>query len=136
MTSGGEQGRAADTAASPAQPRSSWTASRVIGMVFASIGGLIGLALLAGGIAVLAAYFFDRDHGYFNSDSKQLKSAGYAITTKEIDLGADQIDWAPDQIVNKARLQVNSAKPVFVGIAPDQSVDRYLAGVAHDQLAD
>jgi hypothetical protein len=30
-------------------------------MVFASIGGLIGLALLARGIAVLAAYAFGRD---------------------------------------------------------------------------
>jgi hypothetical protein len=30
----------------------------VIGTVFASIGGLIGLALLAGGIAVIVAYAF------------------------------------------------------------------------------
>ena len=61
MANGGEQHPTSDTAASPAQPRSNWTASRVIGMVFASIGGLIGLALLVGGIAVLVAYAFDRD---------------------------------------------------------------------------
>ena len=57
-------------------------------MVFASIGGLIGLALLVGGIAVIAAYAFGRDDdGYFNSDRHRLESATYAITTEDIDLG-------------------------------------------------
>jgi hypothetical protein len=137
MANGGEQASTSDAARQPSpEPQSNWTASRVIGMVFASVGGLIGLALLAGGIAVLAAYAFDRDDGYFNSDRKQLKSAAYAITTKEIDLDADQIDWAPDPIVEKVRLQVESNKPAFVGIGSDENVDRYLAGVAHDELVD
>jgi hypothetical protein len=58
MTDGGEQRSTSNTAADPPRPRSNWTASRVIGMVFASIGGLIGLALLVGGIAVLASCAF------------------------------------------------------------------------------
>src|SRR3954454_5556284 len=99
MTDGGEHRSTSDTAPSSASPRSNWTASRIIGMVFASIGGLIGLALLVGGIAVLAAYAFDRDEGYFNSDRKQLESNAYAITTEEIDLGADEFDWAPRGIL-------------------------------------
>jgi hypothetical protein len=135
MTNGGEQPSTSNTAATPARPQSNWTASRVIGMVFASIGGLIGLALLVGGIAVLAAYAFDRDDdGYFNTDRKQLESATYAITTEDIDLGADEFDWAPDKILGKVRLQVDSKKPVFVGIGPDEDVGRYLRGVAHDEL--
>src|SRR5215207_8170863 len=91
MTEGGEQRSTSNTAASPGRPRSKWTASRVIGMVFASIGGLIGLALLVGGIAVLAAYAFGRDDdGYFTSDRQQLESATYAITTEDIDLGVEE----------------------------------------------
>jgi hypothetical protein len=44
----------------------------------------MGLALLVGGIAVLATYAFDRDDdGYFNSDRKQLESDTYAITTQK-----------------------------------------------------
>jgi hypothetical protein len=121
MTDGGEQASTSNTAAGPAPPRSNWTASRVIGMVFASIGGLIGLALLIGGIAVLAAYLFDRDDGYFSSDRRQLASATYAITSEDIDLRIDEIDWAPD---------------VFVGIGRDSDVDRYLGDVAHDELID
>ena len=109
----------------------------MIGMVFASIGGLIGLALLAGGIAVLVAYAFGRDDdGYFNSDRKQLDSATFAITTEDIDLGVDEVDWAPDKVLGDVRIQVESDKPVFVGIGSDDDVDRYLGGVSHDELID
>src|SRR5215207_5006485 len=137
MTDGGEQRRTSNTGASAGRPRANWTASRVIGMVFASIGGLIGLALLAGGIAVLAAYAFGRDDdGYFNSDRQQLESATYAIVTEDIDLGVDEVDWAPDKILGKIRVQVDGEKPVFVGIGSDDDVDRYLGDVAHDELID
>ena len=136
MTDSREQPSTSNTAPSPARPRSNWTASRVVGMVFASIGGLIGLALLLGGIAVLAAYAFGRDDGYFNSDRKQLRSATYAITTQNIDLGAKEFDWAPDKILGKVRVQVEGDKPVFVGIGSDANVNRYLGNVAHDELVD
>lgn len=106
-------------------------------MIFASIGGLIGLALLVGGIAVLAAYAFGRDDdGYFNSDRQRLESASYAITTEDIDLGADEVDWAPDKILGNVRIHVEGEKPVFVGIGSDDDVDRYLGDVARDELID
>jgi hypothetical protein len=138
MTDGGEQRSTSNTPASPARPRSNWTASRVIAMVFASIGGLIGLALVAGGIAVMAAYAFERDDdGYFNTDRKQLKSDTYAISTENIDLGANEMDWAPSEILGNVRVQVDGGeRPVFVGIGSDDDVDRYLGDVAHDQLID
>jgi hypothetical protein len=137
MTDSGEQPAPPNTAASPARPPSNWTAGRVIGVVFASIGGLIGLALLLGGVAVLAAFGFGRDDdGYFNSDRKQIDSGAYAITTEDIDLGVDEADWAPDKILGNVRVQVEGDKPVFVGIGPDDDVDRYLGDVAHDELID
>ena len=136
MADGGEDPPSSNPDATPARPRSTWTASRVIGMVFASIGGLIGLALLVGGIAVLAAYAFGRDDGYFNSDREQLDSATYAITTEDIDLGVDEADWAPDEILGDVRVRVEGEKPVFVGIGSDDDVDRYLGDVDHDELID
>ena len=137
MTPGDEQRSTSTLAESPARPQSNWTASRVVGMVFTSIGGLIGFALLVGGIAVMAAYAFGRDDdGYFNSDRQQLDSATYAITTEDIDLGVDEADWAPDEILGKVRVQVEGDKPVFVGIGSDVDVDRYLGAVAHDELVD
>jgi hypothetical protein len=137
MTDGEEQRSTLRTPAGPAGPRSSWTASRVIGMVFASLGGLIGLTLLIGGIVVMAAYAFGRDDdGYFTSDRHKLESATYAITTEDIDLGADEVDWAPDGVLGDVRVQVDSRKPVFVGIGPDSDVDRYLGDAARDELID
>ena len=137
MTDGGEEPRASNTTASAPRSRSNWTASRVIGIVFASIGGLIGLALLVGGIAVLVAFAFSRDdHGYFNSDRHRLESATYAIVTDDIDLGADEVDWAPDKILGNVRVRVDSAESVFVGIGSDDDVDRYLGDVSYDELID
>ena len=136
MTDGDEQSSASTTAPSPASSTSKWSAGRVIGMVSASIGGLIGLALLLGGIAVIAAYAFGRDDdGYFNTDREQLESATFAITTEDIDLGADEVDWAPDGLLGDVRIQVEGGeKPIFIGIGPDDEVDRYLDGVGHDEL--
>ena len=137
MSDGAEQPSTANTAASPAQAESNWTASRVVAMVFASIGGLIGLALLLGGIAMLALYAFGRDDdGYFTSDREQLDSATYAITTEDIDLGVDEADWAPDEVLGNVRVQVEGDQPAFIGIGADEDVDRYLGDVARDELID
>jgi hypothetical protein len=131
----GEQPTTPNTDTTPARQRSRWHAGHVIGAVFSGIGGLIGLTLLVGGIAVIAVYAFGRDdEGYFTSDRKQLESATYAITTQDIDLGVDEVDWAPDEILGSIRLQVESDKSVFVGIGPDDDVDRYLGDVSHDEL--
>jgi hypothetical protein len=131
-----EQPSTPSAAPGPARPRSGWTAGRVVGMVFTSIGGLIGLALLLAGIAIVVVYAFGRDDGYFNSDRKELRSGTYAITSGQIDLGANELDWVPNAILGKVRVQAESDKPVFVGIGSDRDVDRYLAGVAHDELTD
>lgn len=117
--------------------RSHWTAGRVVAMVLTSIGGLIGLALVAGGIAILGAVAFGRDDdGYFTTDNERLESATYAITTGEIDLGVDADEWAPDDVLGNVRIEVEATDPVFVGVGSDADVSRYLAGVAQDELID
>jgi hypothetical protein len=137
MTEGGEQPATSRRDTDPARPRSHWTAGRVIGLIFAGIGGLIGLALLVGGIGVLAAYAFGRDDdGYFNSDRERLASPTYAITTEDVDLGMDEAEWAPDKVLGDVRVRVEGQRPVFVGIGPDDAVDRYLADVAYVELID
>jgi hypothetical protein len=127
-----------DAAPPPSQARrSNWTAGRIVAMVLTSIGGLIGLALIVGGIAILAAVAFGRDDdGYFTTDREQLESATYAITTGEIDLGVDADEWAPDDVLGNVRIETRSAEPVFVGVGSDADVSRYLADVAQDELID
>jgi hypothetical protein len=137
MTDGEEQRPAASPPPAPTRPQSNWTAGRVIGLVFASIGGLIGVGLLVAGVAVMAAFAFGRDDdGYFTTDRQRLESATFAISTEDIDLGADEVDWAPDGILGNVRVRVEGTKPVFVGIGRDSDVTRYLRGVGHDELID
>lgn len=132
-----EPGTPAEPSPLPDGSGSSWTAGRVTGMVFAGIGGLIGLALLIGGVAVLAAHAFERDDdGYFTSGREHLESPSYAISTEEIDLGEEALDWAPDEVLGDVRIQAEADQAVFVGIGRDADVDRYLDGVAHDELTD
>lgn len=133
MADGGEQLPTSTTAVGPARPRSGWTAGRVIGLVFAGVGGLIGLLLLAVGAAVLVGYA-ERDDGYFTSDRQRLESATYAIASESIDLGADEIDWAPDGLLGDVRVRAAGEQPVFVGIGRDGEVDRYLDDVASAEL--
>jgi hypothetical protein len=68
--------------------------------------------------------------------STRIVSGSKAITTEDIELGADEVDWAPDKILGNVRIQVEGEKPVFVGIGSDDDVDRYLGDVARDELID
>lgn len=114
-----------------------WTNGRIVALVFACLAGLIGLALLAAGLAAMGAHFFARDDdGYYTSDRVSLESSSYAIRTEEIDLGADDVDWAPEEILGDVRVRVAGEKPVFVGIGPDGDVAAYLKGVGQDELTD
>ena len=135
MTDSGQQPAPSSGAASAGRPRSNWTAGRAIGMVLAGLGGLIGLALVVAGLAVLAAYAFGRDDdGYLNSDRKQLSSSTHAITTEEIDLGVEEAGWAPEELLGDIRIRVEGAAPVFVGIGPNDDVEGYLGGVDREEL--
>jgi hypothetical protein len=116
------------------------TATRVTVIVLGAISGLIGLALVAGGLALL---MFDvagqDDDGYFTSPSYPLSTDGYAITSEDIDLRveADPAGWVPDFGDLQARVSVVPEGPsdeVFVGIGPKEDVDRYLGGVGHDVI--
>ena len=106
-------------------------------MIFACLAGLIGLLFLAGGFAAVGAHLFARDDdGYYTSDDVTLESPSYVIRTEEIDLGADDVDWAPEEILGNVRIRVSSEKPVFVGIGPDGAVAAYLRGVGQEELTD
>ena len=121
----------------PARPGSSWTGGRVVGLIFISIAGLVGVALLLGGLALLGAQAFARDSdGFFTSSDKRLQSPGFAISTGQIDLGIDPASWAPNDVLGTLRIRAEStgARPLFLGIARNRDVNRYLARVGHTEL--
>jgi Domain of unknown function (DUF4389) len=115
--------------------------SRVVAIVIGSLIVLPGLGMLVGGAALGAAYAFGRDDdGYFGVTLDPLDSPTPAITAEDIDLNADTGGprWVLDALDVDLRLRVTSTSggDVFVGIGPARDVDAYLAGVAHDEVAD
>jgi len=108
-------------------------------MVFASLAGMIGLLILLGGLALIAAHAFARDDdGYYTTDTEPLRTPSYAIVTGDIDLGTDPADWVPEELLAEVRIRARSegTGPIFLGIGREDEVDRYLAGVRHAELTE
>ena len=114
--------------------------SRIAAMVAGSLVGLVALAVLISGIALGAAYLVQRDDGYLDVTLDRLDSDTVAVTAERIDLRTEPGTprWVIDALDTDVRLRVTGADagPVFVGIAREADLDRYLAGVAHDEIRD
>jgi hypothetical protein len=127
----------ASRAAPPAQPRDAGHAParrRVPLIVAGSLIGLVGLAPLAGGAALLWAdrALADGD-GFFSSRSVAFSGAGSAIVTDDLDIGdvpGGSGRWASVRI----RAEGAAGRPLFVGIARRADVRRYLAGVPRSEV--
>ncbi len=113
--------------------------ARIVALVVGCLLILPGVGMLLGGVA-LGAAATQRNDGYFEVGLDSLATTTAAITAEDLDLSADpgSPDWVLDALSPDLRLQVASAtgRDVFVGIGPQASVDRYLAGVAHAQVVD
>jgi hypothetical protein len=110
---------------------------RVFALAACSIAFLVGLAMLLGGLAIVAAHLFARDDdGYYTTSTEPLESRGFAITSDNIDLG--DLDWAPEDAFASLRVTAegSAGRPVFVAIGRTAAVDGYLGGVARSMLAD
>jgi len=113
-------------------PRAGGGAGSVVLLVLGSIAALLAFALLAAGCAAVVVDQTQRDDdGYLMSPTEDFSTATYAIASKNADLHLNGPDWATTDLFGKVRIRSESERPVFVGIAPEADVDRYLRGVAH-----
>jgi hypothetical protein len=114
-------------------------------IVLAVIGALLIVPALALGIAgsvLVWAHTTQRDaDGFFTSDSGRLETVAHAITSEQIDLGLrpgggeGRFDLG-DLATVRLTVDPQTETPIFVGIGPEDDVDRYLDGVAHAQIDD
>jgi hypothetical protein len=113
---------------------------RIVVIVLGSVVALLGLALLAGGGVVGWAVATQRDHaGFFTTSTQRFHTRTAAITSRDIDLGRPgPDDWWADRDIATVRIRAESAgnAPIFIGIARDAAVARYLRGVPHDEITD
>ncbi|MDQ4082365.1 MAG: hypothetical protein M3123_05695 [Actinomycetota bacterium] len=116
------------------------TAGRVVLLVVGSIAALIALALLVAGGVLLWAHLTQRDEGgFFTTSAQTFETRSYAVTSEEVDLGADpsESDWiAGIATVRLAAEPEDAGRELFVGIARERDVEAYLGGVAHDEVVD
>jgi hypothetical protein len=103
---------------------------------------ILAALMLLGAVGMLAAagiaHAVDnelREGDYLTTDATSLGTDGYALTVEEIDLDGLNGDW----LLGTARLRVTTSDPdaqLFVGVAPEDEVDDYLAGVKHSTVSE
>lgn len=115
-------------------------AGRVIAAVLASLLALIGLGIGFGGGAVLIANGTSRDaDGFFTSKSGAFLSPTAAIVTENLDVataGPDDVLETTGFATVRIRARSESGRPMFVGIARTVDVERFLSGVARDEITE
>ena len=113
----------------PAAPR-----RRTLPSALAALAGLVAVLFLAAGGAALYADG-QKDDGWFTTSDAHFSTDTRALATESLDMDLEGFDAG---LAGQARLQVTSAAggPVFVGIAPTEDVERYLAGTEHATLTD
>ena len=111
-----------------------WGPGRVIAIVVSSIVGLASLALLAAGAAGIVLDQTQRDAtGYLMTSTTPYSTSTYALVSASY-RGGTSSDWFVNRdLIATVKVRVSSARPVFIGIASERAVNRYLAGVAHAQ---
>jgi hypothetical protein len=112
-------------------------AGRIVLLIAGVLIALLGLSTFTAGTGALWAHTLQQDaDGYLTSPDFRLEGSGHALTVEHLELLDAPGAWSwRDQF--DLRLQVtpeNATQDVFVGIAPDAAVERYLDGVAHDEI--
>src|SRR5918995_39391 len=113
---------------------------RVIGFSIASaVTGLVSLAFLASGGALLYLDSEKDGDGYYTTSTERFHTDSHAIASGPLDLDFDGAGALLDETdFGRVRLHAesNGGEPVFVGIARSDDVDRYLRGTAHTTVTE
>jgi hypothetical protein len=118
-------------------PRRGWTAGRVALVVVGTIAGLLALAFLVGGCALVAVDQSQRDDdGFVMSPTQDFSTSTYAIVSESADIDTEGGEWALDAFLGTVRIRSESDRAVFVGIGPADDVTNYLGSVERDEVED
>jgi len=108
---------------------------RIMRFVLGGLAILAALAFLGCAGALVWALGSHRDaSGYFTTATHHYRTSSYALTTESLNVSSVTPTWV---LADRFEITATSGaptKPLFVGIARTEDVDRYLARVAHDEL--
>lgn len=126
----------------PGRSAPTWGPGRVLALVGGSLLALIALGLAIAGVVLVLAHGTARDStGFYTSDTERFSTPTYALTSEGMQIGDVQgegADWALDAIDATVRVRASqpAGEPIFIGIATEQAVDRYLTQIAHEEVSD
>ena len=123
------------TATAPTSTRPRITAA----VIASAVAGLLAIAFLAAGAALLwGDAQKDRD-GYFTTAHEPFATATNALATDNLDVDLDGAGRLVDRDgFGRIRIEAEprNGKPLFVGIAPTRDVAAYLRGTPHTTVTD
>jgi hypothetical protein len=126
----------------PERGTTPWGPGRVALVLAGSFASLVAFALLMAGLMVVLAHVTARDSaGFYTSSSERFTTQTYALTSEGLQIGdirGDGADWVLDALDATVRVRATTVDgdPVFIGIARERDVDRYLATSAHEEVSD
>jgi hypothetical protein len=114
-------------------------AERIVRLVFGWLAAIAAAVLLLVAIAFLAVATQRDGDGFFTSSTERFSTSSYALTYEQLDVDhvAETPDWIADRL-GPLRIKATSVNGalLFVGVGRESDVDRYLAGVSHDEITE
>src|SRR3954453_1082946 len=105
------------------------------------VAGVITRFLAFGALATGGAALYEDgkkdDSGYLSTKTERFAATTRALTSDDLDLNFEGLDWAADNAGNlRLKAVSQTRKPIFVGIARTHAVAQYLRGVSRSDLTD
>jgi hypothetical protein len=117
-------------------------AGRALALIGGSLLALVALGLALAGVVLVLAHATARDSaGFYTSSTERFTTDTYALTSEGTQIGdvrGEGADWALDALDARVRVRASApdGRPVFIGIAPEADVDRYLLRSPHSEVTD
>ncbi|ELT44951.1 DUF4389 domain-containing protein [Arthrobacter nitrophenolicus] len=108
----------------------------VILLILGILASIAGATVLAAGVVASVVGSVQGD-GYLTSGTARLSVGSHALTSPRIDAVGEGVPPRLPFDVGTLRLRASSVDPgreIFLGIAPQEDVERYLSGVHHSEL--
>lgn len=114
---------------------------RVVMLVLGTLLALLGLGFAAAAAGAGWLHFQQRDEGFFTSSTERFETSSNAITSLGLDImvGQRMPDFIPSDTAGSILVRGESAtagKDIFLGVAPQQDVSRYLNGVRRSEITE
>jgi hypothetical protein len=110
---------------------------RILGLVFASLLALFGLGVItAGGFFAWVDGSRGAD-GFLSTSTENLSTPTAALSSAKVDINVGGISWFADHLGTiRITATSTSGKPIFIGIAPQADVTRWLGATSVDRIKD